>query len=388
MAERFYEIAELVTGGRTTLGLTLMALVLVLWGAGMVIWLRRYARVAGYRNVRRRMPRMVDGISVVVILSDDFHYLEHTLPRIMGQQYPDFELVAIDVNSCPEFADELDAQKARYPNLVTARLDPDPRFRISNKMIYNVGIKTARYNSVILTTSDAYPTSSGWLAAMSKGFANGEVVISYCGVEHGRGVGNAMIRCGRMMTGVRYLAAAVAGRPYRGVLQNLGFDKQLYLENRGFNHLDMTVGEDDLFVQKIATRDNICVIMNRNATMQQTIHGGLAGWWRMRRLLGTTRSFYTARARRATTTELVLRFMLLLSVAVCAMFLPLYTALGAVVLWLARMLVVRHQITRISRRLGERAIGRWMLLYDPIEPFICISLFVSRIICKPKANWK
>jgi hypothetical protein len=108
----------------------------------------------------------------------------------------------------------------------------------------------------------------------------------------------------------------------------------------------------------------------------------------MRRLLGTTRSFYPARARRATTTELVLRFMLLLSVVACAVFLPLYAALGAVALWLARVFVVRHQTARISRRLGERAIVRWMLLYDLIEPFVYISLFVSRIIRKPKENWK
>lgn len=386
--EKFYEILDIVAGGNRTLGLALLGLLAALFCVELYYWIRRYGGISKYRNRKRRNPLEVDGISIVVILGDDFHYLENTVPKIMGQQYPDFELVVVEVSASPEFSDELKLLKMRYPNLVSARLDPDPRFRISNKMIYNVGIKTARYNNIILTTPDACPTSPRWLEFMARGFENSEVIVAYCGIEPHRGMGNAMMRCGRFMVSARYLSSAIAGRPYRGVLQNLGFNKRLYLESRGFNHLDITIGEDDLFVQKIARRDNTSIIINPHATVRQTMWGGFGGWWRSRRLLGTTRRFYPGWAKRATTAELCFRFLFMLTAIVCAVFLPLYTGLGAIGLMIGRAFIVRHQTRRISKRVGETGLGWWMMLYDLIEPFVYIALAASRYIKPPQELWK
>ena len=386
--EKFYEIIDIVAGADRALGLTLLALLLVLAGVELYYWLGRYGRISKYRNRKRHTPSQVDGISVVVILGDDFHYLENTVPKIMGQQYPDFELVVVELSASPEFSDELELLKVRYPNLVSARLDPDPRFRISNKMIYNVGIKTAHYNNIILTTPDAYPVSPKWLDFMARGFENSEVIVAYCGLEQMKGIGNGLMRCGRFMVSVRYLASAIAGRPYRGILQNLGFNKQLYLANRGFNHLDMTIGEDDLFVQKIADDDNTSIIINPHAAMRQTMWGGFGAWWRSRRLLGTARRYYPRRAKWATTAELCFRFMFMLTAIACAVLLPLYTGLGAVALIVRRAFVVRHQTRRISKRVGETGLGNRMMLYDLIEPFVYMALSVSRWLKPPQELWK
>ena len=386
--ERLGEIAAIITGEHTILGYVLVGLVLLLFGVDMVYWIGRYGRLSKYRNVRRQHPRKVDGISIVVILTDDFEYLENTIPVIMGQEYPDFELVVVDVSSSPEFADELHMLKTRFTNLATARLDPDPRFRISNKMIYNVGIKTARYGNVILTTADAAPDSSKWLDCMAKGFANGEILIAYCGLEKQPGLINRLMRCGRLMTSVRYLSAAASGYPYRGILQNLGINRELYIEKRGFNRLNLTVGEDDVFVQKLARYGDTSIIMNPHAVMRQTIWGGLRGWWRQRKLLSTTRELYPGRARRATMAELFFRFALMLAVAACAVYMPLYTALGAAAVWIIRSFIVRHQTVRICRRLGENGLGSMMMIYDIIEPFVHMTLTASRYIQPPKENWK
>lgn len=386
--DKLNEIAGIVTGGRSMEGAILIGLTLLFFGIGLYFWLGRYARLARYRNPKRDVPREVDGISVVVILTDDFQYLDETLPKIMGQHYPDFEVVVVDLNSSPEFADELRAATLRYPNLTTARLDPNPRFRISNKMIYNVGIKSARYDNVMLTTPDAYPVSPRWLDCMAKGFANGEIVIGYCGIAQPRGIGARLMWCGRFMMSVRYLSSAIRGRTYRGILQNIGFNRRLYIEKRGFNHLDTTLGEDDLFIQKIAPFGQTAVIMNSHAITRQTVYGGVAGWWRGCRLSGSVRRFYPPRAKRAITTELIFRFLLMLSVIGCALLLPLYTALGAVALWVGRMCVVRYQTARTSRRLGEKGLSWMLMFYDIAEPFIHLMLRISRMVHAPKEIWK
>lgn len=386
--ERLNEIIGVVTGEDRVQALILIGLFLTLFALELWFWLGRYGRIPKYRNRQRANPSTIDGISVVVILGDDFHYLEHTLPRIMAQDFPAFELVVIEVGSSPEFSDELKMLKLQYPNLSSARLDPDPRFRISDKMIYNVGIKTARYNNVMLATADAYPVSAKWLECMAKGFGNGEVVIGYCGLKPEKGAANRMMRCSRLMMSVRYLAAGIAGLPYRGIIQNLGFTKELYLDNRGFNHLDMAIGEDDLFVQKVATRDNTSIVMNPNATMRQTVWGGAAAWWRMRRVRGVARRYYPWRARMAASSELWVRFMLLITGVVCAVVLPLYTVIGIAAIWTGRLFIVRHQALRISKRLGEQKLGTAMMLYDIIEPFAAAAVSISRRIKPADEVWK
>lgn len=384
----FDNILNLIAGTSGTAGLVLAGTTVALLIAELWIWLTRYARIPKYRNRRRAEPTTVDGISVVVVLGDDFDYLENTVPKIMAQQFPDLELVIMEVATSPEFSDEVQAARERYTNLVSARIDPDPRFRISDKTIYNIGIKTARYDSVILTTADAAPSSTHWLECMAKGFGNGEVVIGYCGVMAARGFGNAVMRCDRLMSAVRYLSSAVAGRPYRGILCNLGISRELYLESRGFNHLNMTVGEDDLFVQKVATRANTSVVMNHNATIRQSEWGGMRTWWRKRRLGELTREFYPRRAMWAVGAELIVRTLFMLAVVACAVFMPLYTALGAAGLWLVRLFVVRHQIARISRRLGERRLSTRMMLWDVAEPFAAAVVRLSIMIKPPREVWK
>lgn len=385
--DRITQIIDIATAGRPTTGLILVALLLLLFGIELRYWLGRYARIPRYRNPRREVHPPIDGISIVVLLGDDYFYLENTLPKLMGQQYPDFEVVIVEVSSTPEFSDELELHKARYPNLATARLDPDPRFRISDKMIYNIGIKTARYSNIILTTPDASPVSAKWLDCMAKGFENGDVVIGYCGLEPHKGFINKMLRCSRLMFSIRYLSSAIAGRPYRGILQNLGFTKKIYFANRGFNHLDMTIGEDDLFIQKIATRENTSIVMNPHATVRQDWRGGTSGWWRRRRINGTARRFYPAAARRATSIELFVRFFFLLTVIAFAVLMPLYTAFGALGVWIIRLFIVRHKTSLICRRLGEKGLSGTMLIYDLIEPFTSIFISISRRIRPMKEVW-
>jgi glycosyltransferase involved in cell wall biosynthesis len=382
------EILTLITGPRGTAGLVLVVAAIVLLGADLWFWVHRYGRLSKWRNRRRQHPATVDGISVVVVLGDDFVWLDSVLPQIMEQSYPNFELVVIEVASSPEFSEALQGAKIRYDNITSARIDPDPRFRISDKMIYNIGVKTARYRNVILMTPDTAPASGKWLECMAKGFADGDVVVGYCGLQPAKGFVNAMMRCSRLSMSIRYLASAIAGRTYRGLLGNIGFTKSVYLENRGFNHLDMTIGEDDLFIQKIASRENVSIVLNRHATVRETLWGGLRAWWRRRRLSGRARDIYPAWAKRAVSMELIIRTLFMATVAGCALWMPLYTGLGALGLWLIRLFVVRHQVARISRRLGEKGLATRMMLWDIFEPLVSLIATLSQSIRPAREVWK
>lgn len=72
-----------------------------------------------------------------------------------------------------------------------------------------------------------------------------------------------------MMHSADWIARAVRRNPYRGTLHNIGFTKNIYFGSKGFSHLNMNIGEDDLYMQKVMTHDNVSVILSPRATLRE-----------------------------------------------------------------------------------------------------------------------
>ena len=177
-----------------------------------------------------------------------------------------------------DFYEELTRQRLNYPNLTVTKIEYNPRFPISVKMAINVGIKSASYNHLLLTTASATPASTQWLAMMGKAFMRGQIVIGYTAIEPAKGLGNYLMRLSRLQMSVYWLTQAVSRNTYRGIRHNIGFTKELYFANKGFTHLNMNIGEDDLFIQKVARRNNVSVVLIAKGSTIEHPWGGLR-WW-------------------------------------------------------------------------------------------------------------
>ena len=93
------------------------------------------------------------------------------------------------------------------------------------------------------------------------------------------------------------------------------FVKSLYFGVRGFGHLNLNVGEDDLFVQQISDGSNVGVVLSRNASCVEKCWGGWSWWIDLQKSAATTRRFYSPRAKCFVETELVSRAVFFISVA-------------------------------------------------------------------------
>ena len=72
-----------------------------------------------------------------------------------------------------------------------------------------------------------------------------------------------MIRFDAAHVAVQYLSFALAGIPYMGVGRNLAYQKSLFYENNGFiSHYTIPSGDDDLFINRVASRSNTSVMLN------------------------------------------------------------------------------------------------------------------------------
>ena len=275
-------------------GTALAGVLLVMFGIQLYYYLFVYGRIPKYKDTRR--PEILSEtppVSVVIpLFSEDYAFVEEILPLIVAQEYPDFEVVIVYVGRDTDFYDDLVRIKQSFPQITATKIELNPRFPISPKMALNVGIKSAHYEHLLFTTPDVYPSSDRWLSLMANGFRRGEIVLGYCGMERGKGFASYLIRTWRMMHSVDWISSAVCGRPYRGMRQNYGFTKRLYFGANGFSHLNMNIGEDDLFMSRIIAPGNVSVVLSPRATLREKSWGGLKWWIGTQRFFGGAIPFY------------------------------------------------------------------------------------------------
>lgn len=357
-------------------GAALAGAMLLLFGVQIYYYMFVYGRIAAYRNNRRPVVRdPAPPVSVVVpMFSEEYAFVEERLPLLLAQNYPSFEVVIVYVGQDTDFYADLERLRKSFPMITTTKIHLDPRFPISRKMALNVGIKSARHECMVFTSTDACPQTDRWLSLMAKGFERAEIVVGYCGVERKKGFANYMMRTWRMMHAAQWIARAVVRRPYRGILHNFGFTKRVYFGANGFGHLSMNIGEDDLFLQQVITRDNVSVILSPRATLREKACERMGWWMSSLRYYGATLRFYPQQVKQYIRREPWSRALFFLTVLCAAAVMPFEYKLAAVALLLIRYVVVVLGVRRVARRLGEGGIVGRYLLYDLLSPLWSAAL--------------
>lgn len=351
----------------------------------------RYGRLVGYKNNRRKPIREEESpLSLVIpMFSEDYGFVEDRLPLLMQQEYPHYEVVVVYVGQNSDFHEDLTRCRQIYPNLVISRIHLDPRYPISRKMALNIGIKSAHFECMLFSSTEVVPRSTRWLALMAKGFSRGEIVVGYCGLERRKGLLNRLMRTARLMESADWISRATTGRPHRGILHNFGFTKSLYFrpEVNGFNRLNMNIGEDDLFMQEVMTRQRVSVVLSPKATVEQRLWGGVAWWISQCTYYGAAYRFYPAKVRLSRCWEQLSRYLFFGVIVAALLLLPMQLQIGAAVLLVLRYLFVAWEVRRISRRLGERGLTRLYFIYDLLSP--CWSLLMGVLLLrKDERVWR
>ncbi len=366
-------------------GLGLLGIVLLTLTIQLCIYLGRYAKLPKYKDSRRESIAPTDQpVSLVLSMGEDYLWLENTLPVLLSQVYPTYEIVVVYVGNDTEFAETLQAlsvgASTEHCRLTCTQIKQQ-RFPITLKTAHNVGIKAASYDNIILTTPDMIPpVSRRWLANMAAGFGRGDVVIGYCGVERGRGLSDLFIRTSQMMSSTQSLSSAICGKVYKASIQNFGFRKQVYFDNKGFGYLNMSLGEDDLFLQRIARDNNTSIVIGPNSTVRQKRWGGLGWWISTQRQQAVTYADYIKGVRDTLLWEPVSRMLFWVSSIAALVVMPDEVKIAVAALIVLRYALVWHTMFGIARRLGEKGLMGFYFIYDLLSPIM------DYIMSKPKKS--
>lgn len=362
------------------IGIVLAAVILVLFTILLILLFYIYWRVASFRLMRKSQLREKEpAVSIIVpLFAEDSNYLDTSLVTLLTQDYSEpFEVVLVYVGNSNDFFDDVKTLQRLYPNLSPVHIDCSPYYPVSQKIALNVGIKSAKYDYIITSSSDATPTSERWLGLLAKGFLYGDIVLGYSGMAKGAGFKNYIFRIHRFATSMHWLSSAIRQKSYAGSRNALGFTKKLYFDARGYNFLNMNVGEDDLFLQKIATADNVSVVLSPRATCDETIWGSWSWWWPRELELHSTHQHYPKMTTTLYSTELTLRLLFFVAILAALIFMPWPFKIAALVLAVVRYLLVLFVLARNALRLGEKGLMGRYFIYDIIEPILRFAISTS-----------
>ncbi|HYX10284.1 MAG TPA: glycosyltransferase [Bacteroidales bacterium] len=347
-----------------------------------------YMRTARYRSGEKTGNKL-SPVSVIICARDEAENLQQNLPAILSQDYPDYEVIVVNDCSQDDTEEVLIRLKAKYKNLRTTIIKEDQKFRHGKKLAATIGIKAAKNEWLLFTDADCYPVSDKWIKSMAAEFTDEKsIVLGYGGYEHKKGILNNLIRFDTFFIALQYTGFAIAGKPYMGVGRNLAYRRSLFFDNKGFaRHSNLQSGDDDLFVNEVATKGNTAIVLNQESFTRSIPKTSFSAWLAQKRRHLTTGKYYRGNHKFLLGAENISRILFyLFFILLIVDQTYLYLALAGFVIRLATQLSV-FKIT--MKRLNEKDLFLSSLIYDILLPIInAFLLILNRFSRKKQHKWR
>lgn len=203
-------------------------------------------------------------ISVIIAARNEAENLQKYLPDILDQDYPDFEVIVVNDCSYDTSEEVLKDFSNKYSNLKVVDIKEDDKYRHGKKFAITLGIKAAKHEHLLFTDADCKPVSRYWIQNMQAYFQAGiDIVIGHSPYIKESTFLNYFSRFETFFTAFQYISFSLKKRTYMGVGRNMAYTKTIFFKNKGFaSHMHILSGDDDLFVNQAATRNNTAVCLS------------------------------------------------------------------------------------------------------------------------------
>ncbi len=344
-----------------------------------------FGKLAFYKS-KKRSKKPVP-VSVVICARNQDYNLERYLPKILEQDYPDFEVVVVNDASTDETLELLKDFERKYPHLSIVNISQNLNFFSGKKFPLALGIKSAKHEFLLLTDADCEPSSNQWIKQMASAFTSKtEIVLGYSPIKPAMGFLNTLMRFDNFQTGIHYLSHSLIGKTSIGIGRNLAYRKSLFYKSGGFiSHYKLQTGDDDLFINRVATKDNTRIEILPESFMNADFIPSFSLWFRKKQQQVNTGGFYKRGTKflRGKFRLSLLTFYGLLTALLLLNYSILFV-LGLFVLRLFSQLIITKKCASV---LSEHKLLLTSPLLELFMIFVLIGVKISNIFIKQN-RWK
>ena len=232
------------------------------------------------KNPKEEIISKLPPVSIIIAARNESDNLFNNLPFILEQDYPEFEVIVVNHQSIDESYHILNAYKMKYPNLKVVEIEKSKHIRVGKKLPITLGVKSAKYEHLLLTDADCKPNSSKWILQMATAFVyQKDLILGFSPYNSSQTFLNKIIRFDTAFIAVNYFSLALTKLPYMGVGRNMGYTKSLFKSVNGFkSHYAISSGDDDLFVQEVSGQADLQIVIHEDAYVTSEPKNNLSSW--------------------------------------------------------------------------------------------------------------
>ena len=361
----------------------ILVIFILAWIIQMVYHWILFRRLAFYKKHDKSCS--YEPVSVIVCARDAYEYLLDIIPVLLKQDYPEYEVVIVNDCSQDQTEEYLKDLARNNPKINLVNLTQHLNFFHGKKFPLSMGIKSARYDLLLLTDADCVPSTDQWIKEMVKTYdTNTEVVVAYGPYFERKGLLNKLIRFDTLYIAMQYLSLALAKKPYMGVGRNLSYRKSTFMKNKGFiSHYNIPSGDDDLFISQVANKRNTNVYIDSVNRVESEPKRTWGTWIRQKRRHYSTGVKYKPQTNRLLGLLLGSR-LAYYPTLVALFFMPqaFNISFGEIYYFaIIGFFALTHYITQFiiyhksAKQLGERHLG---LIFTPI--YDCFFMIFTTIL--------
>lgn len=308
-------------------------------------------------------------VSILIAARNEAHNLPKLLLALENQDYPQdkFEIILVNDRSRDTTQAVAQAHQARLHNLTTINIESVPTGINPKKNALQIAINQSKFDWLLLTDADCVPPQN-WIKSMVCARKNEKTKIVLGISPLVSKVEDSFlatfIQYETFYTALQYAGFARGGKPYMGVGRNLFYHKSLFEQVGGFGEfLNITGGDDDLFINRVATAENTSVA-SKNGFVISNAPETWSAWYKQKlRHLSVGKHY-----RRADQMRLGMLYAsqggLWLATFVSLFFLPTLPAWGCLGLCCLRAISVWRDCLILSNRWGCKVKSYSIPIFD------------------------
>lgn len=247
----------------------------------LIFWVGLFPNIFRIKE-KNYLPDEFPPVSVVICAKNEAENLAKNLKVVLFQLYPKFEVIVVDDGSVDATAKVLEDYKSRNPHLKIVYRDSQiPKSFLGKKSALICGVEAAQYDHIAVTDADCRPFHAHWLKqGMARMMKDTEFVLGYSPFYIQPNALNIFARFENVLVAMHYFSLARIGFPYMGVGRNLFFKRTTFLNKNGFErHANVQSGDDDLFVNALATKDNTEVVLQSESFVYTEAKSTMKDWF-------------------------------------------------------------------------------------------------------------
>jgi len=357
----------------------------VLFLIQLLYWIVVYGRpLRKSKRMNHMEPEHHIPVSVIVYAKNESVNLRENLPFLLTQDYPEYEIIVVNDGSTDESDDVLKTFEQQYGHLYHTYIPEEAKYLSRKKLSLTVGIKAAKYETLLFTEANCKPIDERWIASMAAAYKpNTEIVLGFCSYPFTKGFMHKLIGYDNLVTGLQCISSALVRRPFTGNGRNLSYKKELFFKHKGYyKSLALHAGDDDLFVNESASKRNTEVVYSKGSITQMAAIEYFKVWREMKVSRAATQHYYKGGKMSFYRLE-SLSYFLFLPVAILAIITGICG--NWIISALAGLLLIIRYISKSiilhksSKLLQQKPTTGWMFIMEFIQPLFNIYTRIYRI---------